>query len=129
MAGQSPSRGYPLATHRGVEAAIGFAMLVIALVVAVDPGGSFDFSGGATAACGLFGLVLTTLGLATTREGAGVGPSTHRAFDIVIVAALAILAIIFAVGGETAEFILFAAAALGQGFLSFRTKYTLAGGE
>ena len=124
-----PRRGYPLETHRGVEAALGFALILIALIVAVIPSDSLELSGGAIAAAAVIGLVLTTLGLATTREGAGVGPAAHRGFDIVLVAAMVILAILFAASGATVEAIIFAAFALAHGILTAQTRYTRAGGE
>ncbi len=112
-----------------MEAALGFALILIALIVVVVPSDDLELSGGAIAAAVIIGLVLTMLGLATTREGTGVGPATHRVFDIVLVAAMAILAILFALGGATVEAIIFAAFALGFGILTARTRYTLAGGE
>jgi hypothetical protein len=129
VAGPPPRRGYPLSTHRGVEAALGFALIFLALVLALDPGGNFEFSTAGAAAAGVFGLALATLGVATPREGTGVGPASHRAFDIAIVAGLAIVAILFATRGDTTEVIIFAAAALAHGLLTARTRYTIAGGE
>jgi len=112
-----------------VEAALGFALLLIAMIVVVVPSDDLELSGGAIAAAALLGLVLTTLGLATTREGGSVGPATHRVVDIVLVAVMVILAILFALGDATVEAIIFAAFGLGFGILTARTRYTLTGAE
>ena len=129
MERSGPSRGYPLSTHRGVEAALGFALIFLAIVLALDPGGNFDFSIAGVAVCGVTGLMLATLGVATPRQGVGVGPASHRAFDFVIVAILALAAILFAIDGATTEWIIFAAAGIGHLLMTLRTRYTLAGGE
>ena len=95
----------------------------------VVPSDELELSGGAIAAAAIIGLVLTTLGLATTREGAGVGPATHRVLDFALVVAMVILVFLFALGDATVEAIIFAAFAVGFGILTARTRYTLTGAE
>ena len=117
-----------LEIHRGVEASIGLALVILPLVLGFAPGSPFAISVEAVFVGIVLGFVLASLGLVGSRRGDALGPSLHRAIDIGAAVALILAALLFAAFGATrADAVIFALAAFPYALLVLFTRYESAG--
>ncbi len=117
-----------LEIHRGIEAAMGLALVILPILLGFAPGSPLSISVEAVFVAGLLGFVLATLGLVASRRGDSLGPSLHRGLDVVAAASLIAAALFFAARAENqADTVLFALAAFPYALLVFFTRYELGG--
>ena len=117
-----------LEIHRGIETAMGLALVILPILLGFAPGSPLSISVEAVFVAGAFGLVLATLGLVASRGGDALAPSVHRVLDIVAAAALIGAALFFAARAENrADTVVFALAAFPYALLVFFTLYESGG--
>jgi hypothetical protein len=113
-----------LETHRGIEATLGLALVILPILLGFAPGSPLSISVEAVFVAGVLGFVLATLGLVASRGGDALAPSLHRVLDVVAAAGLIAAAIFFAARGEgRADTLLFALAGFPYAVLVFLTRY------
>jgi len=110
--------------HRGVEAAIGLALVILPILLGYAPGSPLTISIEAVFVAGALGLVLATLGLVASRRGDAMPPSLHRVLDGVAAVGLIAAALFFAVRDESlSDTVILALAAFPYALLVFFTRY------
>ncbi len=110
--------------HRGIEAAIGLALVILPILLGYAPGSPLSVSVEAVFVAGLFGLVLATLGLVYSRDGDALPPSLHRGLDAVAATALVAATIIFALRSNgRADVVILALAAFPYAVMVLCTRY------
>ena len=113
-----------LEIHRGIETAMGLALVILPILLGFAPDSPLAISVETVIVAGALGLVLATLGLVASRRGDALPPSLHRALDIVAAAGLIAAALFFAARGESqADELVFALAAFPYALLVFFTRY------
>ena len=113
-----------LEIHRGIEAAMGLALVILPILLGFAPGSPLAISVEAVFVAGVFGFVLATLGLVASRRGDALPPSLHRVLDAVAAACLIAAAIFFAARGEgRADALVFALAGFPYAVLVLFTRY------
>ncbi len=113
-----------LEIHRGVEAAIGLALVILPILLGFAPGSALSISVEAVVVAGAFGLVLATLGLVASRGGDALSPSLHLGLDVTAAAGLIAAALFFAARGDSqAGTVVLALAAFPYALLVFFTCY------
>ena len=122
------SRPVGLEIHRGIEAAIGLALVILPILLGFTPGSSLAISVEAVFVAGALGLVLATLGLVASRRGDALPPSLHRVLDIVAAVGLIAAALFFAGFGDSqTDAVIFTVAAFPYALLVFFTRYVPGG--
>ncbi len=116
--------GLSLRGHRPIEAGIGLALVLLPFLLGFAPESVADFPPASLVVGGATGLVLVLLGFAGRRGGGALAGRVHAALDAAVVIALLAATMIFAVSGDTAPTIVFAAAALVQAAISVATRYS-----
>jgi Na+/H+ antiporter NhaD/arsenite permease-like protein len=122
------TRPVGLEIHRGIETAMGLALVILPILLGFAPGSPLAISVEAVAVAGAFGLLLATLGLVASRDGDALSPSLHRVLDVVVAAALIGATIFFAARAESrADTVVLALAAFPYALLVFFTYYEAGG--
>ena len=114
--------------HRGTEAAIGLALVILPILLGFGPGSPLTISTEAVFVAGALGLALATLGLVASRRGDALAPLPHRALDIAAAVGLIAAAFYFAAFGDArADGLIFALTAFPYALLVFFTHYEAGG--
>jgi hypothetical protein len=110
-------------SHRALEAGLGLVLLVVPFLFSV-PGDVVDFSTAAIVVAAVIGLVLATLGFSGRRVGEAVPASTHAQFDRIVIGALLLAGVLFALDEQGEAVLLVAGSALAQTLLVINTRYS-----
>lgn len=120
MAALRPRGKLSLSTHRGLEALVGAALVVVCFVSAAGSGAIPTVA--ALLGIAIGGLILT-LGIADRRAGPALGARAHLGADWAVVAALVVLALGVAIAGDGLAAVFFVLMAIAQGLLTVFTGY------
>ena len=117
-----------LDVHRGIEAAMGLALVIMPILFGFAPGSPLSVSVEAVVVAGAFGFVLATLGLVASRSGDALLPSLHRALDGAVAVGLILAALVFAYrDGPRADAVILALAAFPYALMVLCTRYSREG--
>lgn len=117
-----------LELHRGIEATIGLALVIMPIIFGFAPSSPLRVSVQAVVVAAAFGLVLATLGFVATRGGDALPPSLHRALDGVAAVGLNLAALFFAFrAGPRADIVILALAAIPYALVVLCTRYVPGG--
>jgi len=114
--------------HRGIEAAIGLALVILPVLFGFAPGSPVAVSIEAVFVAGALGFVLATLGFVAGRDHQALPASLHRVLDGVAATALVLAAIVFALRSNgPADVLILALAAFPYAFMVLCTRYAPGG--
>jgi len=117
-----------LEIHRGIEATIGLALVIMPVLIGFAPGSPLSVSVEAVVVAGAFGLVLATLGLVASRQGDALPPSLHRALDGAAAVGLIVAALVFAFrDSDRAGIVILSLAAFPYALMVLCTRYVHGG--
>ena len=117
-----------LELHRGIEATIGLALVIMPILFGFAPGSPLSVSVQAVVVAAAFGLVLATLGLVASRRGDALPPSLHRVLDGVAAVGLVVAALFFAYrASDRADIVILALAAFPYALMVLCTRYVPGG--
>jgi hypothetical protein len=117
-----------LELHRGIEATIGLALVIMPIIFGFAPSSPLRVSVQAVVVAAAFGLVLATLGFVATRGGDALSPSLHRVLDGVAAVGLNLAALFFAFrAGPRADIVILALAAFPYALVVLCTRYVPGG--
>lgn len=118
------NRPVSLEIHRGIETAVGLALVILPILLGFAPGSPFAISVETVFVAGALGLMLATLGLGASRRGEALSPSLHRVLDIAAAVGLILAAMFFSARGDSqADGLVFVLAAFPYALLVFFTRY------
>jgi hypothetical protein len=117
-----------LELHRGIEATIGLALVILPILFGFAPSSLLRVSVEVVLVAAVFGLVLAMLGFVATRGGDALPPSLHRTLDGVAAVGLNVAALFFAFRvGPRADVVILALAAFPYALVVLCTRYVPGG--